>query len=479
MYRRNSHKKCPPRVAVAVFLIAVVRALTSCSQDPTQPPFEETPNSPALVHSWSYGVGDDMEQVGRSVAIDGTGGIVVTGDFKGSIDFGGSVMIAAGDQDIFLTKYDASGSHMWSRRFGGSGSARPQHVAVGPAGSIYLTGSFNGAVDLGGGMLTTTGESDGFIAKYDASGGHLWSYRIGGPGADFVVRHAVDDLGDVTLTGSFRDSVDFGNGTVTSAGSSDIFVSRYSSDGHRSWSVQFGGLGGDNGAGVTIDAAGDIVLTGSFSHVVDLGGGELTSLGNTDVFVAKYTQNGAHVWSRPFGGPGGDYGSRVKVTGTNEIVVNGSFEFSVDFGGGELTSAGLADVFLLKLSSSGDHIWSRSFGGTSVEINGGVDVGANGDVFLHATYSGSADFGNGTIGGGGMANMVLARYNQGGVHRWSTNIGGLDLERAYGLAVGAAGNAVITGVFRGTVDFGGGPLVSDNVGDVYVANYVPRDEQSN
>jgi hypothetical protein len=84
----------------------------------------------------------------------------------------------------------------------------------------------------------------------------------------------------------------------------------------------------------------------------------------TDIFVAKYAgSDGHHIWSTRFGDVSNDAGNAVAVDATGNVVVTGSFSGIVNFGGGSLTSsAATADIFLAKFSSSGNHVWSKRFG---------------------------------------------------------------------------------------------------------------------
>ena len=100
-------------------------------------------------------------------------------------------------------------------------------IAVGGADNVLVTGFFQGTVDFGGGALSSAGNSDVFLAKYDAAGAHLWSQRFGDTGVDVGRAIAVDGAGNVLVTGILRGTVDFGGGPLTSAGLSDIFVAKF------------------------------------------------------------------------------------------------------------------------------------------------------------------------------------------------------------------------------------------------------------
>jgi hypothetical protein len=105
------------------------------------------------------------------VAADASGNVIVTGFFEGAADFGGDTLICAGGEDIFVAKYDASGAHQWSQRLGSTAGDQGLAVAVDGSGDVIVTGRFEGTVDFGGGDLTSAGGSDIFVAKYsDAVG---------------------------------------------------------------------------------------------------------------------------------------------------------------------------------------------------------------------------------------------------------------------------------------------------------------------
>ena len=118
--------------------------------------------------------------IGNGVAVDGSGNVLVTGIFSGTVNFGGGNLVSAGDFDIFVAKYNASGVHQWSRRFGSAErSTSGTDVAVDGSGNVFVTGYFSGTVDFGGGNLVSAGRSDIFLAKYNANGVHQWSKRFG------------------------------------------------------------------------------------------------------------------------------------------------------------------------------------------------------------------------------------------------------------------------------------------------------------
>jgi hypothetical protein len=220
---------------------------------------------------------------------------------------------------------------------------------VDTGGNVYVTGHFNGKVDLGGGVLVSTGGKDAFVASYTSTGQHRWSKRFGGTFQDGGYGIAVDGAGNVTVTGFFSLTADFGGGGLTSAGITDIFIASYTSAGNHRWSRRFGSTSKDSGNDVAVDKSGNVYATGHFVGTADFGGGGLASAGTYDIFVASYTSTGQHRWSKRLGGTSTDYGYGVAEDGSGNVYLCGTFMDTVDFGGGGLTSAGSSDIFLLKL----------------------------------------------------------------------------------------------------------------------------------
>ena len=424
----------------------------------------------APAYLWSQRFGSTSTDIGHSVAADASGNLFVTGYFQGSVDFGGGVLISAGaTQDIFLAKYNSTGVHQWSQRFGSSGSDQGLAIAVDGSGNVYLTGRFDGTVNFGGGPLVSAGLTDIFVAAYNSAGAHQWSLRFGGANVDLGNDIDVDLSGNVIVTGQFNDAVDFGGGLLTSAGGSDIFVAAYNSAGVHQWSRRFGDTGTDTGNGVAVGSTGNAVITGQFNNAVDFGGGLLTSAGGSDIFVAAYNSAGVHQWSQRFGSTSSDAGNDIAVDPAGNAIVTGSFAGTVDFGGGPLVAVA-TDIFLAKYNSTGTHEWSRRFGGTSSDTGDDLAVDTYGSVYITGRFDSNVDFGGGPLVSAGASDIYVVKFNSAGTHQFSQRFGSTNPDLGRGITVDPTGSVTITGNFDGTVDFGGGGLVSSGT-DIFLASY--------
>jgi len=433
-------------------------------------------------HIWSENFGGALSTdsaITTGIGVDSSGNVVVAGYFQGNVDFGGGVVSSVGGQDIFVAKYSSTGAYLWSKEMGSVGDDYANAVWVDRSGNVLVTGSFNYSVDFGGGALNSAsaGASDIFLVKYSAAGAHQWSKQFGSTGNDAGYGVTADTNGNVIVTGSYVGSVDFGGGFLTSnLSSNDIFVAEYSATGVHNWSRSYGSTGDDHGTALATDGSGNVVVTGYFNNTIDFGSGPLTSAGMKDIFLVKLNSSGQHVWSKRIGGTSIDSASAVAIDGAGNVVITGFFYGSVDFGGGPLTSTSAAKVFLAKYNSLGDHSWSKVFSGTVTYDNAiaqGLAIDGNSNILLTGYFQGNADFGGGTLTSVGSYDAFAAKYNSAGGHSWSQRYGGPSVDQGKAIAVDAGNNMLLTGYFAYDVSFGGLALSNPYGSDIYVVKLTP------
>ncbi|MBD3336737.1 MAG: hypothetical protein GF355_14590, partial [Candidatus Eisenbacteria bacterium] len=426
-------------------------------------------------HVWSRAFGGPGNDAGRGIAVDGYNDVLLTGYFEEAVNFGGGQLVSTGERDVCLVKLDGYGGHVWSRAFGGSKDDMPNDVAVDATNHIVITGSFRSTADFGGDPLDSHGEEDIFLARYDLAGTHIWSQGFGGGDEDIADAVAINPDKEIHITGHCGGSVDFGGGILANDGEADIFLAKFTNSGNHMWSQTYGNFADDHGEALAVDAAGNLFVTGDFEYAVALGGDALYSRGNTvDLFVASFDGSGGHRWSEHFGGLGWDRVEAVATDADGNVVVTGCYCGSVDFGGGSITSAGERDIFVAKYDAAGNHLWSLGFGDiTYFDCGMGVAADDIGNVYITGFFSGSADFGGGTLTSAGSYDIFLAKYDEGGNHVWSQRFGDGSSQMGLAVAVGSGGNIAITGHCVGMVDFGGGPLGGTGGWNIYVAVFDP------
>jgi len=231
---------------------------------------------------------------------------------------------------------------------------------------------------------------------YAQDGDFVWAKSMGQNLDDKGYAITVDSAGNVYTTGYFQGDVDFdpGAGTtiLTSQGHNDIFISKMSPGGDLIWARSFGSAVDDEGWGIFVDSSGNVYTTGYFQNSVDFDPGaeifNLSSAGSSDIFISKLDSNGDFLGAWVMGGTSDDYGYGIFVDSIGNIYTTGYFRFSSDFdpGPGEfsITSVGDKDVFISKLNSSGNFVWTTAFGGTSADVGLGIALYSSGKFILQA-----------------------------------------------------------------------------------------------
>ncbi len=237
-----------------------------------------------------------------------------------------------------------AGAFRWAKRFGGALDQAPGLPAAGADGTLHLTGAATGALDFGGGALFDGGGKDIFLARLDRDGKHLWSKRLGGPGDQSGVAVAVDPSGNVVVVGTVAGTmVDAGGGVLPVAGATDLVIAKYAPDGAHLWSKQFGDTDSQSAGALAVDGAGDVLVAGAAD----------TAAG-TELLLAKLSaSDGATVWSETF--PVGD-AQTAAVTGlataaNGEVVLVGFGKGAPEFGGPALPKPTANDVFAARFDS--------------------------------------------------------------------------------------------------------------------------------
>jgi hypothetical protein len=214
----------------------------------------------------------------------------------------------------------------------------------------------------------------------------------------------VDSAGYTTVAGSFRDTAVFGTGgdqvSLTAVGQADGFVARYRPDGTFVWVQQIGISGGGVANEVSVDAAGVVTVVGVFTGSATFGSAgnqqTLTTKGNGDIFIARYTPNGTLAWARQAGGSGSGsaVGRGVAVGDDGSATITGWFSDTATFGSGAdqatLTSAGSDDAFVARYRSDGTLEWARQAGGSQDDAGAVVAVDSAGFAVVTGHFAGTA-----------------------------------------------------------------------------------------
>lgn len=421
--------------------------------------------------SWARAIGASGSASGLAVAIDRGGDIVVAGSFSGRLAITPTPLVSAGGLDGFVARLARDGTPRWAVRFGGEGADRANAVGIDDSGAIVVAGELGGPAQIGAHSATGAGTSNAFAAALSAAGAFGWVTTF--PGGDYAVPTsiAVSGAGESVIGGYFAGSITAGDHVVHSAGSLDLFVVRLDSGGAVRWIRRAGGLGADVARAVAFGPSGQVAVAGSVSDEVELGGIALPS-GDTDALVALLDAAGQPSWARRYGDTGPDVAHAIAFTGGG-LAAAGSFATRIMFGPGtELSGRGGGDGFVLQLSLAGDPVWTFQLAGSGRDV--ARAIGADGgDIVVAGTFERRLDLRNHALASRGDADIWVARVSSSGQLAWTRQLGGKAQDAVGGIAIGPDHGIAVTGSFRGTATFGTNNLAAAQTTAGFVTRLAP------
>jgi hypothetical protein len=407
----------PHRSPWALGLLAFLLLALPCTTLAQAPPWATTLAPAGLSADGNSGI--------AATAFDRSTGLVyVAGTFLNQISLGGTVLTSAGGSDAFLGCYSpATGTWNWVKREGGAAEDRASGIAVDGIGGVYVTGKFDGSATFAGQALTGYA-SDMFVAAYAAADGTgRWAQSGGGQSIDEGNAIATDGVGGVYVTGNFTLYGTFGGQFLQTSGWTDVFVTAYSATtGTMRWVKSGGGGGADLGQGIAADALGGVYVTGFFQNSGTFAG-QLLSGTVEDVFVAAYTAaDGSSLWARSGGGSGDDRGQDIATDGQGTVYVTGFFEGSGTFAGLPTLVGADKDVFVAAYAAAdGVGRWAISNGGNSVDNGLGISADTMGNVYVTGCFYQTGIFAGQALSEAGSGVFVAAYAATDGTGRWATS----------------------------------------------------------
>ncbi len=487
-----------------------------------------------LVEEWAKTWGGTADEAAGNIVIDGSGNLYVAGSYTGTVDFDpdpvktDSHSSVNGTIDAFLSKFDANGTFLWAKTWGGGivlpGGPVGRDVASGLVldsnGNVYVSGCYQYTVDFdpGPGSATHTSNANSmnniYLSKFSPDGTFQW-VRAWGPsdagGESYSV--AYDPAGFIYVAGDFSGvaPVNFNpwdsqhpdmhtnhppipaNGPLYF----DSFLSKFDLNGNYVWAKTWGGEGYDDGPGVAVDGFGNVYVSGMYASTQTInfdpagGPGGLGHPANdsgrvVDVFLSKFNSDGIFQWVKTWGGPGvDDAGGTILVDGANNLYVAGRFGCTnCDFDPGPLenrhSSNGDLDVFVSKFDPAGNFLWARTWGGSDWDAPGNIALDGLNGIYITGFFVPPVNFNPNrveTAPGYPLRDIFLEKISTDGVYQWSKTWGSDQEEGGYGLASDGEGNLFIVGAFSNTVDFnpdlGTDNHTSNGAKDAFLTKFTP------
>ncbi|MDP6905891.1 MAG: SBBP repeat-containing protein, partial [Candidatus Thalassarchaeaceae archaeon] len=386
----------------------------------------------------------------------------------------------------YETGRSVSNTPLWSAQVSGSSSTDTiQSMAMDAMGKTYVCGYFYNTATFGQMTLTSYGSYDIFVGRL-TNGNWDWVEKAGGSSTDQCQDIAVDDGGNITITGSFYSSATFGSASLSSTGSYDIFISRLDTNGSWQWSTKAGGSSSDYGYGVAVDNQGNAYVTGYYysSGTVYFGSITLGTYSYDEAFVAKLDSSGQFVWAERMYGSYYQRGRDIDVNQNGDLVVTGEFSYRINIGGTELSpsyqSSSYYRIFVAKFDTDGNFQWAQMAGYLSSSYSSygeGVAVDNNGNVAIVARFYYLVDFhtnSNQRIYAYQQSSnwdCLIAKWDSTGNYLWAQVAGGTGTDYCYDIEMDdVSGNISISGMFYGTGWFGNTQMSSSGGNDAFLAH---------
>ena len=412
---------------------------------------------------------------GKSVATDGDGNIFVTGAFEDSVSFGATTLISQGGYDVFIAKYNPSGSVMWAVSAGGTENDYGNGISTDSNGNVFFCGDFSShEMIMDSFILINASQSiftDIFIGGYDPSGNILWASSFGGNGFDYANDITTDSFGNVLLTGAmFGSEITVGSDSLIS-NAFGMFVAKFNQSGYPIWARTAGESSYDEGLGISCDQSGNIFVAGRFTTTITFDSVTLNNSGNTsysDLFLVKYTPSGNVIWVRTADGQTVDLAYDVDIDPDGNAVMTGSFSsgtLTIDSVILVNSNPGYADIFVAKYDNAGDLLWARSAGGISDDHGLSTSIDLIGNIYITGFFASSTcNFGQTSLtkSNESVFNFYLVKYDTNGYVIWAKSAEETGNSKGNSVATDLFGNLFVTGYFSGpTINFDSHILLND------------------
>ena len=423
---------------------------------------------------WAQLFGDGADQRATGIAVDAKGNIFVVGTFAGAITLNGMSISSAGSTDIFLLKLDPNGRMLWGKAFGDVNAQEGQSIAVNSVGDVVFAGTSISGVSIGGSTL----DPGLFVAKLSSEGQYLWSNGLrsvgcGGTLDSTVASIVATSTNDFIIVGGYCGSIDFGDGAIASQMTSeDGFVAMLrggSGSGKKAdgaWARIFGDKFSQRATSAALlpGSFGTIAVAGTFEGTMTLSSGySLTSTGNTNIFVAKMSQDGTIFDLNGYGDTENQNQVSVAASPDGSLVLGGQFRGNITFDTKNVSSpAGANSIYIAKFDSSGTCQWAKAVAKGQDFFGGLTNIASDskGNIVFTGIFSGgSIDIDNNAINSTGTnLNMFVAKITNTGQPAW---IKQYDEGVGYGIAsvhLTPTDEPVLAGVISAPIDLGTGVL---------------------
>ncbi|MBW4889458.1 gliding motility-associated C-terminal domain-containing protein [Mucilaginibacter sp. HMF5004] len=444
---------------------------------------------------WVNDIGGTGSASVVKIVTDSQDNIYVTGSFQGTIDLSPAATVthqltSKGNLDIFIAKYTGSGTLVWCKQLGDTGSDYPVSICLDDNNNVFVTGQFlSPYMDIDPGTNVTSllneGQKDIFVVKLNNAGNFLWGSQISGTGNQIVTSIKADHNNNVYICGSIDSKTRFGiTSLLTPSAPVDGFIAKYNGNSVNNqspiWVSHFGGTGTQNIAfGLAIDPNNEILITGRSNDI-----------GVTADFIAKYATDGSIVWINRIQSNGTGT-SAITTDLQGNVILSGYFSNQVVFdvsspkGTVKASNNTATDSFVAQYSGSGKFGWAIGFGQAGTNTYAlDVITDNKSNVYVGGWFNGNPNFNPATgkpvlIQPYGGYNAFAVKYSRTGQYVCAANIGTAQTANigfaGNGIALTTSNEILLAGAFNNTTDFNPGActnnVTAQGISDGFIVKY--------
>ena len=394
-----------------------------------------------LEAEWFTAYGDNSTDLARNVTIDKQGNTYIIGYTTKNK---GNTVNPKMTTMTFLVKYDVKGQLKWSKEIDSETGDEGKTVCTDEQGNIYICGIFSNTIRLDGvNTITDSKDANTYIAKYDTNGNFLW-YKIlrahqettnnqnniqtkeeqhNEQGEEHHDEHAdehqqgnqnghnhfhqiinqitdmkTDNENNFYICGFFNKSIDFdpseNEEIITATDATDVFLAKYDQEGNLLWVKTLTSKGGNKANSLTIDSKNNVYITGSFIQNATLGKLTVEGDGGNGIFIAKLNQNGKEQWIKKITNTKNNSGNYIYCDKKDNLYIAGSISSRTEFN--EINKVltvkeNASNIFIAKLNENGEYQWVKAFKGQYYSSAEGILTDTYGNIYVSGYFIGSLE----------------------------------------------------------------------------------------
>ena len=440
-------------VALILFLISTAMTFAQHAGDSID-------CSDRIGYSWMKGFGNTDSEYVSDVAVDAFGNIYLAGSFTGSISVDGQSVTSSGSTDFYVAKLTPEGSVLWLKSGGSSAVEEANAIAVDASGNVFVAGMSNNNTSFDGNSYPSLGGKDGFLLKLDTDGNFVFVRTIGCFNDDNAYDVAVDGSNNVIVTGYFNYALQVSSTSLfqTAKGANDAFIVKFDNDGTFLWTIPYASSAHDYGRRVACDNAGNIYLAGEFKGTVNMGGSNLQSPNDINVYVAKFNPSGDVQWAAQRGASGDDEVKALGVTSAGDVYL--AYKQSN------------TNPYIAKYSASGISQGTIAYSGSGTLDIADILCDVNGNVYIAGNYSGTIEFGSSaSTSSGSGCDFFIVRYGSDGLINMRIFGNQNNANYIKSIAIDYANNVVAGGGFASSITMNSDTETSNGQDDALLIKF--------